>query len=177
VAGQSLSSLTCHSMVSKRQSTAMWCGGTEIPVASNLLIDATPRSITFDLDQGGGSAGRAPHETPGGVAATNSQNYHPQRYRQGSQDGQGISLSRASGVTKPNRETLNASGDIRGTSGEEKNFVWDPLFGSTPRRRLFVDKVRDIVGLYLSPPNRALVLSVDEKAKSRHLIASNRSCR
>ena len=28
---------------------------------------------------------------------------------------------------------------------------------------LFVDKVRDIVGLYLSPPNRALVLSVNEK--------------
>jgi hypothetical protein len=30
---------------------------------------------------------------------------------------------------------------------------------------LFVDKVRDIVGLYLAPPNRALVLSVDEKRK------------
>ena len=28
---------------------------------------------------------------------------------------------------------------------------------------LFVDKVRDIVGLYLSPPNRALVLSIDGK--------------
>ncbi len=28
---------------------------------------------------------------------------------------------------------------------------------------LFVDKVRDIVGLYLSPPDRALVLCVDEK--------------
>jgi hypothetical protein len=27
---------------------------------------------------------------------------------------------------------------------------------------LLVDKVRNIVGLYLSPPNRALVLSVDE---------------
>ena len=26
---------------------------------------------------------------------------------------------------------------------------------------LFVDKVREIVGLYLSPPNRALVLSID----------------
>jgi hypothetical protein len=25
---------------------------------------------------------------------------------------------------------------------------------------LFVDKVRDIVGLYLSPPNRAVVLSL-----------------
>src|SRR5438309_2120317 len=30
---------------------------------------------------------------------------------------------------------------------------------------LFVDKVRDIVGLYLSPPNRALFLSVDEKSQ------------
>src|SRR5262249_14834895 len=30
---------------------------------------------------------------------------------------------------------------------------------------LFVDKVRDIVGLYLSPPNRALVLSLDEKSQ------------
>jgi hypothetical protein len=31
--------------------------------------------------------------------------------------------------------------------------------------QLFVDKVRDIVGLYLSPPNRALVLSIDEKSQ------------
>jgi transposase len=30
---------------------------------------------------------------------------------------------------------------------------------------LFVDKVRDIVGLYLNPPDRALVLCVDEKAQ------------
>src|SRR5580704_19739299 len=34
---------------------------------------------------------------------------------------------------------------------------------------LFVDKVRDIVGLYLSPPNRALVLSVDEKSQTQAL--------
>jgi transposase len=31
------------------------------------------------------------------------------------------------------------------------------------------DKVRDIVGLYLSPPNRALVLSVDEKSQIQAL--------
>ena len=37
---------------------------------------------------------------------------------------------------------------------------------SDPR---FVDKVRDIVGLYLSPPNRALVLSVDEKSQIQAL--------
>jgi transposase len=30
---------------------------------------------------------------------------------------------------------------------------------------LFIDKVRDIVGLYLHPPDRALVLSVDEKSQ------------
>jgi transposase len=34
---------------------------------------------------------------------------------------------------------------------------------------LFVDKVRDIVGLYLSPPNRALVLSLDEKSQIQAL--------
>jgi transposase len=34
---------------------------------------------------------------------------------------------------------------------------------------LFVDKVRAIVGLYLSPPNRALVLSIDEKSQIQAL--------
>lgn len=28
----------------------------------------------------------------------------------------------------------------------------------------FIDKVRDIVGLYLNPPDRALVLCVDERS-------------
>jgi hypothetical protein len=50
--------------------------------------------------------------------------------------------------------------------------IWT-AFGLQPHRTetfklssdpLFVDKVRDIVGLYLSPPNRVLVLSVDEKS-------------
>jgi transposase len=35
------------------------------------------------------------------------------------------------------------------------------------RDPLFVDKVCDIVGLYLAPPNRALALSVDEKGRKR----------
>lgn len=29
----------------------------------------------------------------------------------------------------------------------------------------FVDKVRDVVGLYMAPPDRALVLCVDEKSQ------------
>jgi hypothetical protein len=40
------------------------------------------------------------------------------------------------------------------------------VFDSNP---LFVDKVRDIVGLYLSPPNRALVPSIDEKSQIQAL--------
>jgi transposase len=55
--------------------------------------------------------------------------------------------------------------------------IW-AAFGLQPHRfetfklsndPLFVDKVRDIVGLYLSPPNRALVLSVDEKSQIQAL--------
>jgi transposase len=55
--------------------------------------------------------------------------------------------------------------------------IW-AAFGLQPHRAetfklssdpLFVDKVRDIVGLYLSPPNRALVLCVDEKSQIQAL--------
>jgi len=37
---------------------------------------------------------------------------------------------------------------------------------------LFIDKVRDIVGLYLAPPDRALVLCVDEKSQIQALDRS-----
>jgi transposase len=42
---------------------------------------------------------------------------------------------------------------------------------------LFVDKVRDIVGLYLSRRTEPLSSASMRKARSRHLIASNRYCR
>ena len=41
----------------------------------------------------------------------------------------------------------------------------------------FVEKVQDVVGLYLCPPDRALVLSVDEKAKARRSTVLNQGCR
>src|SRR5260221_4498792 len=37
---------------------------------------------------------------------------------------------------------------------------------------LFIDKVRDIVGLYLAPPERALILCVDEKSQIQALDRS-----
>ncbi len=55
--------------------------------------------------------------------------------------------------------------------------IWK-AFGLQPHRSetfklstdpLFVDKVRDIVGLYLDPPDRALVLCVDEKSQIQAL--------
>jgi transposase len=55
--------------------------------------------------------------------------------------------------------------------------IWN-AFGLQPHRSetfklssdpLFVDKVRDIVGLYMSPPDRALVLCVDEKSQIQAL--------
>jgi hypothetical protein len=32
----------------------------------------------------------------------------------------------------------------------------------------FIDKVRDVVGLYLDPPDKALVLCVDELCEASH---------
>jgi transposase len=40
------------------------------------------------------------------------------------------------------------------------------------RDPLFIDKVRDVVGLYLAPPDKALVLCVDEKAQIQALDRS-----
>ena len=41
----------------------------------------------------------------------------------------------------------------------------------------FVAKVRDVVGLYMSPPERAIVLCVDEKCKFRRSTAASPCCR
>jgi hypothetical protein len=42
---------------------------------------------------------------------------------------------------------------------------------------LFVEKMRDIVGLYLSPPERAIVLCVDEKNRVQALDRTQPCCR
>ena len=64
-----------------------------------------------------------------------------------------------------------------GLSTSSVGRIWR-AFGLQPHRvetfklstdPLFVDKVRDIVGLYLNPPDRALVLCVDEKSQIQAL--------
>ena len=60
-----------------------------------------------------------------------------------------------------------------GVSASTVNRIWQ-AFGLKPHLvetfkistdPLFVEKVRDVVGLYLDPPERALVLCVDEKSR------------
>jgi transposase len=69
---------------------------------------------------------------------------------------------------------------VAGVSQSTVSRVWR-AFGLQPHRvehwklskdPLFVEKVRDIVGLYLDPPERALVLCVDEKAQIQALDRS-----
>ena len=71
------------------------------------------------------------------------------------------------------RSLAKSSGLSRSTVGR----IWQ-AFALQPHRSetfklskdpLFIDKVRDIVGLYLDPPERALVLSVDEKSQIQAL--------
>lgn len=64
-----------------------------------------------------------------------------------------------------------------GLSQSTVSRVWR-AFGLAPHREetfklsndpYFIEKVRDVVGLYMEPPNRALVLSVDEKSQIQAL--------
>jgi transposase len=67
-----------------------------------------------------------------------------------------------------------------GLSNESIHRIWR-TFGLQPHRTetfqlstdpLFVEKVRDVVGLYVSPPQNALVLCVDEKSQIQALERS-----
>lgn len=70
---------------------------------------------------------------------------------------------------------------VSGVSTSSVQRIWR-AFGLQPHRAetfklskdpLFIDKVRDVVGLYLNPPERALVLCVDEKSRIQALDRSS----
>ena len=82
--------------------------------------------------------------------------------------------------TKPKGETHWSCRSMARSTGLSKdtiNRIWR-AFRLKPHRQkyfslstdpLFVDKVRDIVGLYLDPPDKALLLGVDEKSQIQAL--------
>lgn len=73
--------------------------------------------------------------------------------------------------------TVRSMAESCGVSKSTVQRIWK-LFGLQPHRQksfkisndpFFVEKVRDIVGLYLDPPDKALVLCVDEKSQIQAL--------
>jgi putative transposase len=82
--------------------------------------------------------------------------------------------------TKPENATHWSCRALAQETGLSKSTVQrvNHLFGLKPHLQrgfqlstdpLFVDKVRDIIGLYLNPPDKALVLCVDEKSQCQAL--------
>ena len=82
--------------------------------------------------------------------------------------------------TQPKDATQWSVRSVAGKTGISKSTVarYFALFGVQPHRTrhfklstdpFFVEKVRDIVGLYLNPPDHALVLCVDEKSQIQAL--------
>lgn len=76
--------------------------------------------------------------------------------------------------------STRAMAQASGLSQSAISRIWR-AFGLQPHRTetfklsqdpLFIEKVRDIVGLYLNPPDKALVLCVDEKAQIQALDRS-----
>jgi len=73
--------------------------------------------------------------------------------------------------------TIRAMASKTGLAKSTVHRVWQ-AFGLQPHKQrsfklstdpLFVEKVRDIVGLYLNPPDKAIVLCVDEKSQIQAL--------
>jgi transposase len=70
------------------------------------------------------------------------------------------SLAKASGLSRASVHRIWRAFALQPHRTESFKLSKDPLF---------IDKVRDIVGLYLNPPDRALVLCVDEKSQIQAL--------
>src|SRR3954463_10728139 len=70
------------------------------------------------------------------------------------------SMAQASGVSTSTVHRIWRAFSLQPHRSETFKLSTDPLF---------VEKVRDIVGLYLNPPDRALVLCVDEKSQIQAL--------
>jgi putative transposase len=87
--------------------------------------------------------------------------------------------------TKPSKGThwsCRSMAEATGLSKSTVQRIWS-TFGIQPHRQkhfkistdpFFVEKVRDIVGLYLNPPENAMVLCVDEKSQIQALERTQR---
>lgn len=73
------------------------------------------------------------------------------------------SMAAATGVSQPTVSRIWRSFAVAPHRSQTFKLSTDPLF---------IDKVRDVVGLYLDPPEKALILCVDEKSQIQALDRS-----
>jgi len=99
-----------------------------------------------------------------------------------------ISEQAALSLVDPPGETTHWTADMMaaevGVSASAVRRIWK-AHGLQPRRwrafklsndPQFVAKLKDVVGLYFDPPAHAIVLSVDEKSRSRRSTAPSPAC-
>lgn len=88
-----------------------------------------------------------------------------------------LALTRETAPKAATHWSSRAMAKVCGLSQSTVSRIWR-AFGLQPHRTetfklsqdpLFIEKVRDVVGLYLNPPDKALVLCVDEKAQIQAL--------
>jgi len=77
-------------------------------------------------------------------------------------------LARAQGVSKNTIQRIWQDHQLKPHLTKSFKLSRDPKF---------LEKLTDVVGVYLTPPQNAVVLCVDEKARFRHWIAPSRGCR
>ena len=77
-------------------------------------------------------------------------------------------MAKAAGMSQSAVSRIRCAFELKPHLHETFKLSTDPFF---------VEKVRDVVGLYLAPPEKAIVLSVDEKSKSGRSTAPSRSRR
>ena len=105
--------------------------------------------------------------------------YRPGKPRTIEDDDVAMLLQKTLNAQPPNGThwTCRSLAEETGVSKSTVQRIWS-AFGLQPHRRkyfqlsndpFFVEKVRDIVGLYLNPPDKALVLCVDEKSNIQAL--------
>ena len=140
--GDGLDNIVVAGKLGVNQATVRkWRWPVHAPAASTACVDRTP-------------AGRAAHD------------YRRRRRAGDRQDARGKAGQRHALVDTGSGQAVVGMSPSVGRphlAGLRAQAVADRHLQTLARTPLFIDKVRDVVGLYLNPPDKAVVLCVDEK--------------
>jgi len=106
------------------------------------------------------SRGRARHERSATTGSRRSSSRRSKRSPADATHWSTRSMARAMGLSQSSVSRIWRAFGLQPQRAESFKLSTDPLF---------IEKVRDVVGLYLDPPERAVVLCVDEKSQIQAL--------